>query len=138
MFQCVIAAGGRSSSFVIFNYADGLSKLTDVPVQAGVNAAFRPTANFLSIADTSDISNTSNVDVPGVWMFRINGRPFARPCNLDKYIYVHYFMHKMYACIMKYDIYMVGTYNSRDYTKAKSGIHNLHGEALLNNINFVK
>ena len=69
---------------MIFNYADGLSLFTDelntVPVQAGINAAFRPTANFISIPDTSNICDTSNVDIPGVWMFQINGRPFSEPC----------------------------------------------------------
>ena len=64
---------------MIFNYADGLSQLTNdsnaVPVQAGINAAFRSTANFISIP-TSNISSTSNVDIPGVWMFQTNRRPF--------------------------------------------------------------
>ena len=67
---------------MIFNYADGLSLPIDgLNVQAGINAAFRPTANFVSIPDTSNISVTSNVGIPGVWMFQINTRPFTRPCK---------------------------------------------------------
>ena len=70
---------------MIFHYADGLSLLTDdlngVPVQAGINAAFRPTANFVSIPNTSNISVTSNVGIPGVWMFQTNTRPFTTPCK---------------------------------------------------------
>ena len=84
VFQCILVSGYSNRSYVIFNYADGLSLFTDdlntVPVQAGINAAFRPTANFISIPNTSDIYNTSNVDVPGVWMFQIDGRAFIEPC----------------------------------------------------------
>ena len=66
---------------MIFNYVDDLSQLTDgsntIPVQAGINAAFSgPTANFISIPNTSNISSTSNVEIAGVWMFQTNGRPF--------------------------------------------------------------
>ena len=79
---------------MIFNYADGLSQLTNesnpVPVQAGISAAFNSstnitynsTANFISIPNTSNISVTSNVGIPGVWMFEISTRPFTRPCKL--------------------------------------------------------
>lgn len=66
---------------MIFNYIDGLSDLTDelttVPVQAGLNSAYRN--NFFSIPNISDISSTSNVDIPGVWMFQTNERYFVTP-----------------------------------------------------------
>ena len=84
MFQCVFATDGPRSAYVIFNYADGLSLPTDesnaVPVQAGIIAAFRPTTDFVSIPNTSNISVTSNVGIPGVWMFQTNTSPFTGPC----------------------------------------------------------
>ena len=87
---------------MIFNYADGLSPLNNdtntVPVQAGINAAFRPMANFISIPNTSNVSTTSNVAIPGVWMFQTNGRPFTTPSMLEDIarlymcVYVYYYM----------------------------------------------
>ena len=63
MFQCLLANDGPGS-YVIFNYADGLSPLINesipLPVQAGINAGFGPTPNFVSIPNTSNISVTSN------------------------------------------------------------------------------
>ena len=79
---------------MIFNYADGLNNDSNtVPVQAGINAAFRPTANYISIPNTSDISTTSNVDIPGVWMFQTGARPFTTPSmleNIRSYTYTPY------------------------------------------------
>ena len=87
IFQCILASDFRRS-FVIFNYADGSSQLNDdelstAPEQAGINAAFKSTANFVSIPSTK-ISTTSNVDIPGVWMFQTNGRHFTRACKSKK------------------------------------------------------
>ena len=71
---------------MIFNYVDGLqdlNKFTTVPVQAGINSGFL--SNFISISNTSDISRTSNVDIPGVWMFQTNGRSFTKTSK-SKYV----------------------------------------------------
>ena len=74
---------------MIFDYADGFSQLGDelstAPVQAGINAASRTTANFVTISSTSNISTTSNVHFPGLWVFQTN--PIAKPCkNKDRYM----------------------------------------------------
>ena len=71
---------------MIFKYADDLSQLTDelntVPIQAGVNSdSSRTSVNFVSIPNTSNIYNSSNVGIPGVWMFQVDGRPFTEPCK---------------------------------------------------------
>ena len=69
---------------MIFNYIDGLPKPADkfgtVPVQAGINSGyyFISIANMNSVSKSS-VSNGSNVDIPGVWMFQTNGRNFAEP-----------------------------------------------------------
>ena len=77
---------------MIFNYADGLNNDSNiVPVQAGINAAFRSTANYISIPNNSDISTTSNVGNPGVWMFQTGARPFITPCMLD-YTHIYHIL----------------------------------------------
>ena len=91
-FQCVLVSDG-SLSFVIFYYADGLfdqipaledkSEIEDfgflnvsnVTVQAGLNAAdgrFQP-------IETENIYSSSNVDIPGVWMYQSNERFLIQP-----------------------------------------------------------
>ena len=68
---------------MIFNYVDGLPKPTDkfgsIPVQAGINSK----NNFVSISNATDVSRTSNVDIPGVWIFQTNGRNFTEPSKIE-------------------------------------------------------
>ena len=91
-FQCVLVSDG-SLSFVIFYYADGLFEqiltqgdesgfedssfvnVSNITVQAGLNAA---DGRFQSI-ETENIYSSSNVDIPGVWMFQSNERFIIQP-----------------------------------------------------------
>ena len=75
-------------SFVLFLYADGEIQWTTgdasggsggfggTPAQVGFDAG--DGERFFSVpgsqtADIVDIDTTSNVDIPGVWMFQVNG-----------------------------------------------------------------
>ena len=91
-FQCVLVSDG-SLSFVIFYYADGLFdqisamedesgfegssflNVSNITVQAGLNAA---DGRFQSI-ETENIYSSSNVDIPGVWMYQSNERFLIQP-----------------------------------------------------------
>ena len=42
------------------------------------------TPNFISIPNTSNISVTSNVGIPGVWMFQGNTIPFTLLDHISK------------------------------------------------------
>ena len=91
-FQCVLVSD-RSLSFVIFYYADGLfgqilaqgdeSRLegsgfvnvNNITVQAGLNAG----DGRFQFIKPENIYSSSNVDIPGVWMFQSNERFLIRP-----------------------------------------------------------
>ena len=85
-FQCVLVSDG-SLSFVIFLYADGEIQWTTgdasggsggfggTPAQVGFNTG--DGERFASVpgsqtADIINIDTTSNIGVPGVWLFQVN------------------------------------------------------------------
>ncbi len=90
-FQCVMATDGINS-FVIFLYADGEIQWTTgdasggtgglggTPAQVGFNAGDGIRFATVPGSRTSDIINitqTSNVAVPGVWIFRVDEEDIA-------------------------------------------------------------
>ena len=92
-FQCVMITDG-TNSFVAFLYADGLIQWTTgdasggsngfggTPAQGGFNAG--DGVRFFSINDSQtaaivNIETTSNVGVPGLWMFRVDQNSIATP-----------------------------------------------------------
>jgi len=87
VFQCVIAISDKET-FVMFHYVDGLFETVDeildgnTTIQAGLSAGDR--RHFVTIPgsgteDIVSISNTSNVDIPGVWIFQTNEKPVKHP-----------------------------------------------------------
>ena len=85
-FQCVMATNG-ATSFVIFLYADdgiqwttgdatdGVNGLGGTPAQVGFNAG--DGIRYASVPGSQtpeiiNISTTSNVAVPGVWIFQVD------------------------------------------------------------------
>ena len=86
-FQCVLVSDG-SLSFVIFLYADGEIQWTTgdnsggsgglggTQAQVGFNAGDGVRSANVPGSQTAGIINitkTSNIGVPGVWMFQVNG-----------------------------------------------------------------
>ena len=76
-FQCVLTSNGQRS-FVFFLYADRLIQWPDQSnmVVAGFNAGDRDRAYSIPIAlinGRPDLDTTSNVDMPGVWVFQVSG-----------------------------------------------------------------
>ena len=86
-FQCVIATDG-CESYVIYLYADGLIQWTTGDSSDGVNGTNGTTArigyssidgvNVFNVSESGttaiiNIAQTSNINTPGVWMFRISG-----------------------------------------------------------------
>ena len=82
-FQCVLATNGHES-FVIFLYAHGRIQWTTSDREGGENGLGGTEAsagistgdgiNFIPGSRTPDIikiDQTSNVDIPGVWMFQV-------------------------------------------------------------------
>jgi len=84
-FQCVLATS-TNESFVIFLYADGgiqwttgdesggINGLGGTEALAGINAG--DSTNFITIPGSLtpsiiNITQTSNVGIPGVWMFKV-------------------------------------------------------------------
>ena len=72
-FQCVIATSG-TSSFVMFLYADGEIQwengaLAGINAGDGINSVTIPGSLTPSIIN---IAQTSNVGIPGVWMFQVD------------------------------------------------------------------
>ena len=73
-FQCILASS-QSESFVIFQYDDiqwtssSGAALAGINVGDGVNHVTIPGSRTSSILD---IEETSNVGVPGVWIFRVD------------------------------------------------------------------
>ena len=73
-FQCVLATSAPAS-FVIFLYADGEIQWTNGAL-AGINAGDGVNSITIPGSRTQDIINisqTSNVGIPGIWMFQVNG-----------------------------------------------------------------
>lgn len=85
-FQCVLTSDG-SLSFAVFLYADGEIQWTTgdnsggagghggTPAVAGVNAGDGIQSATVPGSKTQDIINiavTSNVEIPGMWVFRVN------------------------------------------------------------------
>ena len=86
-FQCILATNGIIS-FAIYLYADGLIQWTTgdysgrsgglggIPAQVGFNAGDGVRFAIVPESRTSDIINidmTSNVAVPGMWVFQVDG-----------------------------------------------------------------
>lgn len=72
-FQCVIATSA-TSSFVMFLYADGQIQLENgalagINAGDGVNSVTIPGSMTPSVIN---ITQTSNVGIPGVWMFQVD------------------------------------------------------------------
>ena len=73
-FQCVLATSA-TESFVLFLYADGRiqrgsSALAGLNAGDGINYKTVPGSRTSSIAT---ISRTTNVGIPGIWMFEVDG-----------------------------------------------------------------
>jgi len=76
-FQCVLATDGYES-YVIFLYAHeriqwGIGDYHRFRALAGISAGDRISFNTIPESQTADIINidkTSNVGIPGVWMFQ--------------------------------------------------------------------
>ena len=92
VFQCIIVFS-NAETFVIFHYVDGLfERINEIfdgntTVQAGLNAG--DGRRFVAIPgsgteDIVNISNTSNVDIPGVWIFQTNEITIINP---SKHLY---------------------------------------------------
>ena len=92
-FQCVMITNGINA-FVAFLYADGLIQWTTgdasggtdgfggTPAQGGFNAG--DGVRYFSIrgsqtASIVHIDTTSNVEVPGLWMFRVDQNALSTP-----------------------------------------------------------
>ena len=90
-FQCVLVSDG-SLSFVIFLYADeeiqwttgdysgGVGGLGGIPAQVGFNAGDHVRSASIPESQTEAIINitkTSNIGVPGVWIFQVNEKEIA-------------------------------------------------------------
>ena len=99
MFQCILASNDLQS-FVIFHYADGLfeemnlDEFNDTEPEPGSGSGFENFNNitvareaginagdgrFESIEGETNISMTSNLDIPGVWMFQTNEQFIIQP-----------------------------------------------------------
>ena len=85
-FQCILITNGKKA-FTVFNYADGEIQWTTgdasdgtgglggTPAHVGFNAG--DGIRFANVpgsqtADILNIDSTSNVDIPGVWIFRVD------------------------------------------------------------------
>ena len=106
-FQCIMATDGLKS-FVIFLYADGLIQWTTGDASGG-SGGFGGTAALVGvdagdgvtsatvpeslIGDIVNIDTTSNIGVPGVWVFSVEGGNIAplncsiEPGKLNSYCY---------------------------------------------------
>ncbi|XP_077080767.1 transmembrane protease serine 9-like [Siphateles boraxobius] len=71
-FQVVLVSGG-SLSFVMMNYGNISS--TDQRFQAGYDTINSTHYFSIPVPDENKLSNSSNVDVPGRWAFRVDGGP---------------------------------------------------------------
>ncbi|XP_067285782.1 uncharacterized protein si:dkey-32n7.7 [Pseudorasbora parva] len=63
----------RTLSFVIMNY--GNISYTDQSFQAGYDTVNSTNYFSIPVADESKLSNSSNVNMPGRWAFRVDGGP---------------------------------------------------------------
>ncbi|XP_050980944.1 uncharacterized protein LOC127174522 [Labeo rohita] len=70
-FQVVLISGSNYS-FILMNYGD--IAVTGHPVQAGYDT-INSTHYFVIPGFISDLRNSSNVNVPGRWAFRVDGEP---------------------------------------------------------------
>ncbi|XP_051770106.1 uncharacterized protein LOC127523440 [Ctenopharyngodon idella] len=71
-FQVVLVSGG-SLSFVMMNYGNISS--TDQWFQAGYGTIDSTNYSSIPVPDENKLSNSSNVNVPGRWAFRVDGGP---------------------------------------------------------------
>ena len=78
----------------------------DVKAQAGINAG---DDQFEMIEIGTDVSKTTNVGIPGVWMYQTNEGTANKPSEIVivvcTYVYIHTYYHKCvctYICI-RYD-----------------------------------
>ncbi|XDV45069.1 hypothetical protein PO909_013238, partial [Leuciscus waleckii] len=71
-FQVVLVSSG-SLSFVMMNYGNISS--TDQRFQAGYGTIDSTNDSSIPVSDENKLSNSSNVNVPGRWVFRVDGGP---------------------------------------------------------------
>lgn len=91
-------------SFVIFLYADGgiqwttgdasggQNGLGGTPAQAGFNAGDGNRSATVPSSQTPaiiNIANTSNVDVPGMWIFQVDENIRSGGCSVNGTIVIH-------------------------------------------------
>ena len=96
-FQCVLITDG-TNSFVIFLYADDLIQwsfgdVSNVDAQAGFNAGdgeFHFTINGSQTPAIVDIETTSNIGVPGKYLFRVDNETIFTPPPRKEHVYIHY------------------------------------------------
>ncbi len=75
-FQCALATDGRDT-YAFFLYADGLigQTLPSMPVQVGIDGG--DGVNYYTVPGSLtpnifNITHTSNVHQPGLWIFKLN------------------------------------------------------------------
>ena len=87
-FQCVVAVSGNET-YALFLYADGLMQWGDVKssVAAGIGYTSREHNNISfdligsQLKDFHRITFTTNVEVPGMWVFRLDKEELVLPEN---------------------------------------------------------
>ena len=82
-FQCVVAVGG-DHTYAIFLYADGLIQSSrNGQVLAGYSAGINGNSSYTipgSISqDILKIASTTNIECPGVWVFRLDEEELIFP-----------------------------------------------------------
>ena len=83
---------------MIFLYADDLIQwsfgdVSNVDAQAGFNAGdgeFHFTINGSQTPAIVDIETTSNIGVPGKYLFRVDNETISTPPPRKEHVYIHY------------------------------------------------
>ena len=99
---------------MIFHYADGFLQQTtsdkgskfkypvNIKAQAGLNAG---DDQFEMIEVGTDVYKTTNVGIPGVWMYQTNKRTANKPSKIIIILYVYYIAMFTYPLISKFHFY---------------------------------
>ena len=96
-FQCILITDG-TNSFVIFLYADdriqwSVGDVSRVDAQAGFNAGdgeFHFTISGSRTPAIVDIETTSNIGVPGKYLFRVDNETISTPPPRKEHVYTHF------------------------------------------------
>ena len=105
-FQCVLAVSG-TQSYAIYLYADGLIQWTTGDDSGGMGGlggtpalagyADKTTTSYTIPGSQTDailgIASTTNIDVPGMWVFRFDEEELVPP-NCDQNIHGKYWGHQ--------------------------------------------